>query len=122
MFRFLKPAGPAVPAISGTEAVARAQAGTLLLIDVREAEEVRASGQARGALHIPLGEIRAKADPKSPGHDPRLAPGTPVAVYCVSGKRSGAAAKELIALGFSEVYNLGGLADWRAGGGAVGPA
>lgn len=39
----------------------------------------------------------------------------PVYIYCLSGKRSNAAAKKMLSLGFKEVYLLeGGIREWEA--------
>ena len=116
MFSFLRPAsGPACPSVADiAAAVAQAR---MILVDVREADEVRATGLARGALHIPLGLLRLKADPQAP--DALLRPGTPVVLYCASGGRSGMGARTLQQLGYDPVWNLGGLGDWVAGGGQV---
>lgn len=119
MFNFFRPAGAGVQRISPADAVARANKGELTIVDVREVAEVRATGKAKGAIHIPMVLVSTKADPKHPEHDKRLSPEKPVALYCASGARSGAAAGLLARLGYAEVYNLGGLNDWRAGGGAI---
>lgn len=105
--------------INPSEAIARAKDGTLTLIDVRELGELRQSGKAKGALHIPLGQIGAQTDPKSGHFNRKLDTGQAVALYCASGARSGRAADILRANGFSEVYNLGTLHDWQLSGGAV---
>jgi len=122
MFSFLKPSGPRVAAIAPADAVAQVASGALVLIDVREGMELRASGKARGALHVPLVVLASKADPRHPEHLPALLPDRPVALYCASGARSQMAGQMLLRLGYARVYNLGSLADWRAGGGAVVPA
>ncbi|MDR5651340.1 rhodanese-like domain-containing protein [Ruixingdingia sedimenti] len=106
-----------VQRIDPCEAVARHARGDLTVIDVREAAELRASGTARGALHVPLALLPIKADPRHPGHDPALDPDRPVALYCAAGGRSGMAAELLMKLGYREVYNIGGFGDWCAGGG-----
>lgn len=117
MFGFLTKTRPA--RINPSEAVARVKAGTLTLIDVREAGELHQTGKAKGALHIPLGQIRAQTDPKSVHFNRKLDTGQAVALYCASGARSGRAADILRANGFSEVYNLGTLHDWQLSGGAM---
>lgn len=91
--------------------------GRMLLIDVREVAEARASGVAQGAKLIPLSLVPVKCDPRQPGCE--LPQGLPVAVYCASGGRSGMAADALTRMGYGPVVNLGGLRDWAAGGGAV---
>jgi rhodanese-related sulfurtransferase len=116
MFGFLRPA-PAAPAPTVAEIAERVARGEMALVDVREAGEVRASGKAQGALHIPLGVLALKADPAAP--DAVLRPGKPVAIYCASGGRSGMAAQMLGRMGYDPVWNIGGLGDWQAGGGQV---
>lgn len=119
MFKFLRPGGARPAQITPTEAVARASKGELVVIDVREVAEVRASGKAKGALVIPSGLVGIKCDPSAPDCPKGLSLYTPVALYCASGARSGMAAAALQKLGYKTVYNLGGFADWKAGGGAV---
>lgn len=115
MFSFLKPA----PRFSAAEAVERVRAGTLVLIDVRDGAEVAATGRAAGALHVPLAALRMKCDPASPECLPGLSTEKAVALYCASGARSAMAARMLTAMGYREVYNVGGLHHWQAAGGAV---
>lgn len=117
MFSFLRPSTQAARAPAVPEIAAAVAAGQMVLVDVREAGEVRASGKAKGALHLPLGLLALKADPSAP--DAALSPGTPVCVYCASGGRSGMAAQILTRLGYAPVWNIGGLGDWVAGGGQV---
>ena len=105
------------PKLSLTEVADQVARGRMLLIDVREMAEARASGIAQGARLIPLALLPLKADPRQPGCE--LPQGLPVAVYCASGGRSGMAAKVLTRLGYGPVVNLGGLRDWAAGGGVV---
>ncbi|MFB2531861.1 rhodanese-like domain-containing protein [Paracoccus sp. p4-l81] len=119
MFGFLRPSGPQPRSIAPAKAVARAARGDLVVIDIRDASELRASGTARGAIHVPMASLRMKLDPASPELLPGITPTTPIALYCASGGRSQSAAQALIAMGYTEVYNLGGLHDWQAGGGVV---
>jgi rhodanese-related sulfurtransferase len=91
--------------------------GRMVLIDVREVAEAKASGVAQGARLIPLSLLGLKADPKHP--DCELPQGMPVAVYCAAGGRSAMAADALARLGYGTVVNIGGLRDWAAGGGKV---
>ncbi len=104
------PAGRITP----SDAVERHRRGEITLVDVREAGEVQASGTASGALHIPLGQLAARA-PSEPG----LERNRPVVLFCASGARSQRGADLLAGMGFAEVWNLGGFADWQAAGGPV---
>ena len=94
-----------VPEISATEAQRRAQAGEVLLLDVREDDEW-AAGRAAEAVHVPLSRL-----------DPSTVPGDlPVVAVCRLGGRSAAAAQALAARGL-EVANLhGGMQAWAAAG------
>jgi rhodanese-related sulfurtransferase len=77
-----------------------------LLLDVREPNEYN-SGHLPDALHIPLSQIKDRAD--------ELAKYTsrPVIVYCARGVRSSSAASALAKLGFARVLELrGGLQAW----------
>ena len=118
MLSFLRPDRGAAR-IALDEAVRRAGDGTLVVIDVREAGEVAMTGKARGALHVPLGLVRLRCDPNAPDCPAGLGRDRAVALYCASGGRSQMAAQMLRDLGYAEVYNIGGLGDWIAAGGAV---
>ena len=115
MFSAFRSAPQSRPSV--TEVATQVAEGKMLLIDVREVAEAKASGVAEGAKLIPLSLLGLKADPKHP--DCELPHGLPIAVYCASGGRSGMAADTLSRLGYGPVVNLGGLRDWAAGGGAV---
>jgi rhodanese-related sulfurtransferase len=117
MLSFLNPSRAA--RIAPAEAISRQARGEITLVDVRDISELRATGRAKGAIHLPLMLLPQKADPRHPEHDPALSVDRPVVVYCASGARSARAAEILTALGYAQVYNLGGLGDWAAAGGAI---
>jgi len=100
--------------IDPEDAKALIDSGEAVAIDVREPPEVADTGIVPGARAIPLGTFLAQIDPASPTHDASLDPARPVILYCASGKRSQFAGERLVALGFSHVFNLGGLRDWVA--------
>lgn len=110
-----------VPGISAEQAQAKIAEGALLL-DVREASELAQTGTAAGAHHIPRGLLEFRADPESPLHDSELRRDRPVILYCMAGGRAALAGQSLQALGFAEVYNLGGFKDWQDAGAPVTPA
>lgn len=111
-------ANAVVPRISTAEAQAMLARGALLL-DVRDAPELLASGHATGSHHIPRGMLEFRADPTSPSHDPQLQPDRPVILHCASGGRSALAGKLLVDMGYTQVFNLGGFKDWKDAGGPV---
>lgn len=119
MFGLTRPDAPRVERIAPADAVALVAAGTAVLLDVREDEEIAQTGLADGALHVPLAAVMQVCPPDSPDHPDQMALDRPVVVYCAAGGRAGHAGEALVAMGYTRVYNLGGLTDWRAGGGKV---
>lgn len=91
----------------------------VLFVDVREAHEV-AGGVIPGSFHAPRGFLEFLADPECPMHRRELAAASRIVLICASGGRSTLAAKTLMDMGYSEVYNLvGGLAAWQAARGPL---
>ena len=78
-----------------------------LLLDVRDAQELSASGKLDGALNVSRGMLEFRADILSPYHNPEFRPDRPVILYCASGGRSCLSGKALQDLGYAKVYNLG---------------
>ena len=77
------------------------------VLDVREPHEFRA-GHIAGAALIPLGQLRARAAELPADRD--------ILCVCLSGSRSGVAARQLTAMGFKCLNLSGGMAAWlRAG-------
>lgn len=111
-------ANAAVPRITAEEARGLIAAGALV-IDVRDAPEVAASGKVRGAVNISRGMLEFRADAETPYHDAALRKDRPVILYCASGGRSALGGKLLKDMGYEQVYNLGGFKDWAESGGEV---
>lgn len=81
----------------------------LTVIDVRTPAEF-AAGHLDGAVNMDVegGQFSAMiAD---------LPKDAAFMVYCQSGRRSALAAQAMVDAGFTEVYDLGGIADWQAAG------
>lgn len=76
-----------------------------VLIDVRTPEEFRVV-RIPGSVLIPDYEIKDKIANVVPDKD------TTVIVYCRSGNRSRNAAKTLIDMGYTKIFDLGGIMDW----------
>lgn len=75
------------------------------IIDVRNQEEL-AEGFIDGSLLIPLDVLEAQAEMLIPDKSSKLL------VYCRSGKRSQTAAEIMDKLGYTNVYDFGGIIDW----------
>ena len=80
------------------------------IVDVRTPSEV-ASGIVEGAVVIDIYGDDFK------GEISKLDKTKPIYVYCKSGGRSSNASKQLLDLGYTQVYNLmGGMTSWKAKG------
>jgi rhodanese-related sulfurtransferase len=117
--QMLEAANAAVPRITPAQAQQIIADGNALVVDVRDAPEVAASGKVAGAVHVSRGLLEFKADPELPSHDKNFAKDKAVILYCGSGGRAALAGKLLKDLGYDRVFNLGGFKDWADAGGAV---
>jgi molybdopterin/thiamine biosynthesis adenylyltransferase/rhodanese-related sulfurtransferase len=108
---FLAEARRAIPEVSVEEVAARRSHGDeLILLDVREKDEVRA-GYIEGAVSIPRGFLEFQAAGQLPQTD------VDVVVYCASGARSLLAAQVLHTMGYARVASMaGGLTRWKEAG------
>ncbi len=79
----------------------------VVLLDVRDAHEVRA-GSIEGSINIPVRDLAAGAPAKLVDRD------AAIVAYCAVGARSIAAVVQLQAMGYTNVANLrGGFGRWR---------
>ena len=117
--QMLEAANAAVPKITPAQAKEIIAKGDALVVDVRDAPEVQASGKVAGAVHVSRGMLEFRADPDLPSHDKNFSTDKTVILYCGSGGRAALAGKMLKDLGYGRVYNLGGFKDWANSGGAV---
>ncbi len=77
-----------------------------VIVDVRTPAEF-ATGHATAAVNVPMGELEERIAQVVPDKT------SPVTVYCQTGGRSAAAKTVLQRLGYSEVTDLGSLANAR---------
>jgi rhodanese-related sulfurtransferase len=110
--QMLEAANAAVPKITPDQASDMIKKGNTLVVDVRDAPEVAASGKVAGAVNVSRGMLEFRADPESPYHDKNFDKGKTVILYCASGGRSALAGKVLRDMGYDKVYNVGGFKDW----------
>lgn len=90
---------------------------SVVLVDIREANELTESGRIPGSIHVPRGMLEFRADPTSPYHQPPLDPSARVILHCASGGRSALAAAALKEMGYHKVAHLdGGLNGWKDAG------
>jgi len=94
--------------IQPNDLVAMLSSGPVLLVDVRNDDEV-ARGIIEGAIHIPLALLPLQSDALNKAES--------IVFYCHSGVRSAHAAAFAISKGHKNVYNLsGGVLSWARAG------
>lgn len=112
VFFVLRPLIFGGPRVSATDAHARIQAGTAVLIDVREPGEWR-SGVAAPATLLPMSDFRGAQ--KQWSAFLRAQRDKELILYCATGMRSGMLAMTLRKQGY-RVANLGGFGAWSGSG------
>jgi len=90
-------------------AVEAVHTGNAVLLDVRTHDEHKQQS-AHKAIHLDVSDIES-------GHDPELAKDTVILIHCRSGGRAGKACSILVARGYTNVQNVGGLSHWLDAGG-----
>ena len=76
-----------------------------IVVDVRRADEY-AAGHIPGAIRIPNEEIGTEQPAELPDLDQIIL------IYCRSGNRSKQASQKLADMGYTNVYEFGGIIDW----------
>ena len=76
-----------------------------IILDVRTPEEF-ADKHIPGAINIPNETISTEEIPELPNKDQLIL------VYCRSGNRSKQASEKLVALGYTNIVEFGGINDW----------
>jgi len=92
--------------ISMDEAIAIMESESdYMILDVRTPEEF-ADKHIPGAINIPNETIGTEEIPELPDKDQLIL------VYCRSGNRSKQASEKLVALGYTNIVEFGGINDW----------
>ena len=77
-----------------------------ILLDVRTLEEYK-EGHIKNAICIPNETIDDTAVDTLTDKDQLIF------VYCRSGRRSKEAAQKLVDMGYTKIYDIGGIIDWK---------
>lgn len=87
------------------------EADSIVLVDVREPDEVAAEAIA-GSINLPLSSF-------DPARMPKPEEGKRLVIHCRSGVRCGTATEKLLSVGWDgEIYRMkGGIIGWKACGG-----
>tara|TARA_Y100000591_G_scaffold189619_1_gene163966 strand:+ start:517 stop:900 length:384 start_codon:yes stop_codon:yes gene_type:complete len=79
------------------------------LIDVREINELDATGKVDGAIHIPRGMLEVYLDPNSPVlQNGQIDQNKEFVLFCAGGVRSALAVKSLMQMGYKKISHIDG--------------
>ncbi|MWD29209.1 rhodanese-like domain-containing protein [Aquicoccus sp. SCR17] len=106
-----------IETMSQDEAQRRAEAGEILLVDIRDPRELQREGRIPGAFRAPRGMLEFWIDPDSPYHKEPLATDRKLVLFCAGAQRSALAAQTLLDMGVENVAEMeGGFGAWKAAG------
>ena len=95
-----------VPPISPEELKSILGQDKVLVVDVRDAPELTATGKVQGALNVSRGMLEFRADETTPYHDKSFTKDKTIVLYCTSGGRPALGGQALMELGYRDVRNL----------------
>ena len=99
--------------LSPDRVAAELEAGSVLLVDIREEHELATTGSIVPSVHAPRGLLEFYADPSSPNHLEELDPGRRIILASCTGARSALGVETLKDMGFRNVAHLeGGIRAW----------
>ena len=116
---FMAEGNAVVPRLTAQEAIEKYKAGGGVFVDVRDSGAIAKSGTIAGAHRIARGMMEFVADPATSYHNNALQKDAEIYLVCGAGGQAALAGKTLIDMGFTNVTNIGGFADWKDAGGAI---
>lgn len=103
-----------ITSLSTEEAQRQAEAGEILLVDIRDPRELSRDGRIPGAFHAPRGMLEFWIDPASPYHKAALATDKTLVFFCASAWRSALSVKALKEMGVENIAEMeGGFSAWK---------
>ncbi len=93
--------------ISQSDARSRlARGGNIFLLDVRTPEEYREL-HIPNSISLPLDQLKSEIEKVTDDKDAEIL------VYCRSGARAATACRQLASMGYTSVFNMGGILSWK---------
>ena len=118
--QMLAEANAVIETMAVQDALAVVDDPEIVFVDVRETVELQESGAIPGAVHAPRGFLEFIVDPEGPMHQPVLASGKLLILYCGTGGRSALATKTLVDMGVTNVVSMAsGINAWIEADGPV---
>ncbi len=113
----VKEAKSQIENLSPEQVASELESGDAVVVDLREPQELEATGMIPGAIHAPRGMLEFYADPSLPYHKDELERDKRIILHCASGGRSALAAKTLKDMGYTNVAHMeGGIKAWQEEG------
>lgn len=114
---FVKEAKQQIQNLTPAEVSEELSTGDVVLIDIRESEELQLNGKIANSVHASRGMLEFYADPALPYHKPEFEKTKRIILHCASGGRSALAALTLQQMGYENVAHLdGGIKAWKDAG------
>lgn len=103
--------------LSADEVDAEREAGSAIIVDIRDHRELYLKGKIPGAVHAPRGMLEFWVDPASEYYRDVFSPENRYVIYCAGGGRSALAADTMKRMGYPDVAHLEpGFGGWEAAG------
>ncbi len=101
--------------LSAEQVEAERQAGSAVIVDIRDHRELYLKGKIPGAVHAPRGMLEFWVDPAAEYHREVFSPDRRYIIYCAGGGRSALAAKTMKDMGYPDIAHLEpGFDGWEA--------
>lgn len=108
----VKAAKARLPVISAEEARDLHGRPGVLIVDVRDDNEIARAGKVAGSIHASRGTLEFKADRNSPLYNRAFDDAETIIVYCATGARAALCGAALLDLGYEDVRTLETLNAW----------
>lgn len=114
---FVKEAKQQIENLTPQQVESELKSGDVVLIDIRESEELVQNGKIENSVHAPRGMIEFYADPSLPYHKPAFDKNKRIILHCASGGRSALAVATLKQMGYTNIAHMdGGIKAWKEAG------
>ena len=102
------------------QVAAELEAGTAIVVDIRDIRELLELGSIPGSIHAPRGMLEFWVDPASEYYRDVFDPDKRYILFCAAGGRSALSADTMRMQGYENIAHLrGGFGAWKAAGKAI---
>ena len=116
---YLDEANAVVKKIDFDTAIEKHNARSAVFINVRDSGDIAKTGMITDALKIQRGLIEFVADEATKLYNGALKKVAEIILVCGAGGQAALTGKTLIDMGYTNVSNVGAIADWEKNGGPI---